>query len=513
MLRRDFLTALLAVAAAVPLAPRPAGAAAPAQPFDRAWLRDLARRMAGSRYVPPVDNLPAAFANLGHDAWHAIRFRADKSLWAGDGSPIQARFFHPGSAYRFPVMLFEVDAGMARPIPYDSALFDDGKRPLSGARDDLGFAGLRLLRREDGDRDFAAFIGASYFRAVGEEGQYGLSARGLALDTGLTTPEEFPRFTAFWLERPQGEAVTVHALLDSPSVAGAYSFVIRRSGGTVMDVAAALYPRRVVERFGIAPLTSMYQHGENDMRVSDDFRPEIHNSDGLALWTGRGERVWRPLMNPPVVRTNSFLDDSPKGFGLLQRDREFDHFQDDGAYYDRRPGLWVEPLGKWGRGAVQLVEIPIGDETGDNIVAYWLPERPAAFGDEIALDYRLHWTRDEPFAPAVGTVRATRQGKGGTPGQARTHYARKFVVDFAGGPLGGLGVGDGVQAVVDVSRGTVESPGARPLREIGGWRATFDLRPDETQEPIDLRLFLRQGDRALTETWVYQWFPTSRRRG
>ena len=218
-------------------------------------------------------------------------------------------------------------------------------------------------------------------------------------------------------------------------------------------------------------------------------------------------------MNPPVVRTNSFLDDNPRGFGLLQRDRDFDHYQDDGAYYERRPGLWVEPLGKWGRGAVQLVELPTGDETFDNIVVYWLPERPVAFGEEIVLDYRLYWSRDEPRPAAVGTVRATRQGKGGPSGLSRQHITRKFVIDFAGGALAGLGAGDGVEPVIDISRGAIEAPEARPLKEFGGWRASFDLRPDDSQEPIDLRLFLRKGNQALTETWVYQWFPTSRRRG
>ncbi len=520
MHRRRFCAALAGVPATLvlpslaraqtadsPIPELPADAAS----FDRGWLVDLARRVAGKPYHPNERPLPPSLSGLDWDQYQAISFDADHALWRDTDLLFQAQFFHLGLFFHDPVRLFEVVDGEARPIEYNAALFHYGATgfdpPLP---DDLGFAGFRLHFHTNFDLDMVAFLGASYFRAVTGTYQYGLSARGLAVKTGLPEPEEFPIFRAFWLERPApGQAfVRVHALLDGPSVAGAYSFVIEPGMATVMDVTATLFPRARIDRLGIAPLTSMYQTGENDRRQANDFRPEIHDSDGLSLWTGAGEWVWRPLVNPTTVRVNSFVDENPRGFGLMQRDRAFANYQDDGVFYERRPSLWVEPRGPWGRGAVQLVEIPTEDETFDNIVAFWNPERPAEPGDEINIAYRLHWCLEPPIEPPLATVRASRTGIGGVVGQPREYYSRKFVVDFAGGDLSMLPDDAAVEPVITVSRGMVELPSARPLHAIRGRRAIFDLRPTEdTREPIDMRLFLRLDGRPLTETWVYQWAP------
>ena len=414
--------------------------------------------------------------------------------------------------------MYEVVNSQARPILYDPAMFDlreSGLNPRA-LRRDLGFAGLRVHSHTDLDNDIVAFLGASYFRAVGGEKQYGLSARGLAIDTGLDRPEEFPSFEAFWLERPEGATsrLTVYALMDSPSIAGAYRFDITPGATLVMDVDAALYPRREIERLGIAPLTSMFVYGENDRRMAHDWRPEIHDSDGLAIWTGTGERLWRPLLNPALSRVNSYLDDDLRGFGLLQRDRDFDHYQDDGAYYNRRPSAWIEPkaLGnrRWGKGAVQLVEIPTATETFDNIVTFWSPADTPQPGQELLVLYRIHWGGRAPFDPPLGQVVATRTGVGGTVGQKRKHFSWRFTIDFVGGQLATLGKSAKVEAVVTASRGVIDLPLAQPQAELQGYRALFDLRPtDDSVEPIDLRLYLRLGHEALTETWVYQWTPLS----
>jgi glucans biosynthesis protein len=363
--------------------------------------------------------------------------------------------------------------------------------------------------------DIVAFLGASYFRAVGEDfRQFGLSARGLAIDTGLDHGEEFPLFTDFWLERPAkgSERLTVYALLNSPSVAGAYRFDIVPGATLVMDVDAALYPRKPIERLGIAPLTSMFQCGENDRRVARDWRPEIHDSDGLSLHTGSSEWIWRPLVNPAGIRVNSYHDENPRGFGLLQRDRNFDHYQDDGVYYERRPSLWVEPKattgGGWGKGAVQLVELPTPDETFDNIVAYWNPADKQAPGTELLFSYRLHWGSRMPFGPPLAHVVATRTGIGGVIGQKRNYFSWRFAVDFAGGKLANLGKKAKVEPVISTSRGEIQVTSARPQHEIKGYRAMFDLKPtDDSVEPIDLRMYLRIGKQPLTETWIYQWTP------
>jgi periplasmic glucans biosynthesis protein len=285
-----------------------------------------------------------------------------------------------------------------------------------------------------------SFLGASYFRAVGGTKQYGLSARGLAIDTGLARPEEFPEFRQFWLERPGPEStgVTVYALLDSPSVAGAYRFRITPGEmtrhGHRRGALSASNRRAARDR---APDLDVSVRRERP-RVSDDFRGEIHDSDGLSIHTGSGEWIWRPLVNSPVLRVNSFLDRNPKGFGLLQRDRHFDHYLDDGAWYDLRPSVWVEPIGDWGDGAVQLVEIPTADETFDNIVAFWNPAQGFVPGQEQRFSYRLHWGSQTPMPDPVAAVISTRIGAGGIIGQQNRPPSRKFVIDFEGGRLDGL---------------------------------------------------------------------------
>jgi glucans biosynthesis protein len=374
--------ALLLAAACLALLPGLCGAAlaetGPA-PFDYAALKGMARSLAQAPYADHEGEVPEAVDEMTWDQFQAIHFNKDHALWRNRDSKFQATLFHLGLYFKRPVAIYELVDGKAERIRYDGGLFDYGKSGIDPKKlpGDMGFAGFRMQFAPDWERDVVAFLGASYFRAVGKEMQYGLSARGLAVDTALSRPEEFPVFTAFWLERPRpgSDTATVYALLDSPSVTGAYRFDITPGDTLTMRVDAALYPRKPIERLGIAPLTSMFMVGENDRRTGYDWRPEIHDSDGLALHTGTGQWIWRPLNNPRSLRFNAYMDDNPRGFGLLQRDQNFDHYQDDGVYYDKRPGLWVAPRGDWGKGAVELVEIPALDETFDNIVAFWHPAR------------------------------------------------------------------------------------------------------------------------------------------
>ena len=498
-----------AFAAAASRSPRYLGKA---RPFDYAALKGQARALASLPYDRPASDLPAAIAALPWDAYQRLRFKDDHLLWTDASLRFEAAFFHLGLFFKRPVRMYELVQGQARELAYDPAMFDYTGSGLDGSKlpGDLGFAGFRLNFHTDRSRDVAAFLGASYFRAVGGDWQYGLSARGLAVDSGMERAEEFPNFVAFWLERPAAPdtRMTVYALLDSPSVAGAYRFDIAPGATLTMQVDAALYPRRPIERLGIAPLTSMFQCGENDRRMANDWRPEIHDSDGLAMWTGAGEWIWRPLLNPAARRFNAHLDDNPRGFGLLQRDREFDHYQDDGVFYERRPSLWVEPRGDWGRGSVQLVELPTVDETFDNIVAFWCPEEPVQGGQERLFSYRLHWGAHPPASPTLARVAATRCGIGGVVGRPRRHFSWRFAIDFIGGDLSLLGAEAAVTPVISVSRGTVEITSARPLAAVQGYRAMFDLvPPDEGEQPIDIRLFLSAAGQTFSETWLYQWTP------
>jgi len=522
MSRRRFLqtgVAALSVTAARAWLP---AAAAPAtgglkrlgtpQPFDYARLKGLARALAAQPYKAPSDKLPAAIARLDWDHWEAIRFREERSLWAGEGLRYQIRFAHLGYRVTRPVRMYVVESGGAQELAYDPAMWDYSRAGLNPAElpATLGFGGFRIFHDTDWVRDCAVFQGASYFRAVTGDKQFGMSHRGLAIGTGLPQPEEFPDFIAFYLERPQRNSgeLTIYALLDSPSVTGAYRFIVTVADTLLMDIDAALYPRREIERIGIAPGTSMFFVGKNQRNISEDWRPEIHDSDGLEILTGVGEWIWRPLVNPNAVRVNTFLDSGPHGFGLMQRERDFTAYQDDWAFYEKRPSVWVAPKSNWGKGAVMLVEIPTRDETMDNVVAFWNPAEKPQAGQELLFGYRLYWCRYNPVRCRLAQVVATRQGIGGIVGQKRPYFSWRFVVDFAGGDFSLLGSNPQIVPVVSSTRGQVEISSARPLHAISGWRAMFDLKPtDESTEPINLRLFLALNGQPLTETWLYQYTP------
>jgi len=481
------------------------------QPFSYAALKGRARALAAAAYQPSKHVVPPAVLGLDFDQFQAIRFKPDHALWVDEKLRFQIKLFHLGLFFKRPVQMFELDNGSAQELAYDPSMFDYGKSGLRGEQQpkDLGFAGFQLVFHTAPKHDVAAFLGASYFRSTTGTRQYGLSARGLAVDTVLPRDEEFPDFIEFYFERPapQSNTLIVYALLDSPSISGAYRFAITPGDTMLMEIDAALYPRKEIERLGIAPCTSMFQTGENDRRVANDWRTEIHDSDGLSMLTGTGEWIWRPLRNPAQLRFNSFADQNPRGFGLMQRDRDFDHYQDDGAFYDRRPGLWVEPKAGWGAGAVQLAEIPTADETFDNIVAFWNPAAKPQPGQELLFGYRLYWCNDPPVPTTLARCVATRTGAGGIVGQKRSRYSFRFAIDFSGGDLGMLDSAAKVEAVISASSGKIEITSARPLASVRGYRAMFDIVPEPTTAPVTLRVFLSLDGQPLTETWLYEWVP------
>jgi glucans biosynthesis protein len=366
------------------------------------------------------------------------------------------------------------------------------------------------LNNETYKDEAAVFLGASYFRAVAKSMHYGLSARGLAVDTAQPSGEEFPWFREFWVKRPEpGDTqITVYALLDSPRAAGAYSFVITPGKETLMDTQCTIFLRKGVDKLGIAPMTSMFFYGENtNTRPKDWFRPEVHDSDGLMIHMENGEWLWRPIANSKSLWVNVFQADNIKGFGLMQRDLNFDHYQDLEARYEKRPSLWCEPKGAWGKGWVELVQIPTEDEIHDNIVAYW---RPAAAPVEqpLSFAYSLSWQYPDDKKPPAGRVVATRTEVDRQPG------IKKFIVDFEGGELAGLEPKDGVEGIIDIgSGGRLIEHQAYKNQVTGGWRLVFRIKPEETpslaekfmpeKKPIvEIRAFLRHGSSILTETWI-----------
>ncbi|HWA86024.1 MAG TPA: glucan biosynthesis protein G [Opitutus sp.] len=474
--------------------------------FDFEMLRAKAKALAAQPYVEAPSRVPEWLLKLSYDEHRKIRSNPNRSWWRQDGLPFQLQFFHPGFLLNRTVQISEIDGGKVEPIKFDRKFFiyDDvktGELPSS-----MGFAGFRILYPlNKPDDELGAFQGASYFRMLCRDAIYGLSARGLALNTAEPGGEEFPTFTDFWVEKPAADAnaMTVYALLNSPSVAGAYRFVLHPGAETVVDVRMALYFRRPVKTVGIAPLTSMFWHGENTNEATDDFRPEVHDSDGLMIQTGAGEWVWRPLTNPKSVRVAAFGDEKPRGFGLFQRDRDFSHYQDLEALYNRRPSVWVEPQAGWGRGSVRLVEIPTPDESNDNIVAFWCPDKGPAGGAPLELEYRLHWFMDQIRPPAGYTV-STRHGR------TKTHETdlERFVVNFTGPYLSKQGPDPAIQPVVTVGQGA-QLAGAIVQKNTydGSWRVAFAIKPDGSGHPVELRCFLRKPPHVLTETWTYLWQP------
>jgi glucans biosynthesis protein len=502
---------------APPAAPRPAAAAAGAQaqarPFDFASLRHLAQQKAAHDYRPPSDALPASLANLSYDQYRDIRFRPASALWHGQ-SLFEVQFFHRGSYTKQRVNIFEVDAGGVTPVAYDPRFFTFGRLlKVPKAPANLGYAGFRVhfpLQTPAYKDEVLVFLGASYFRVLGRNQHYGASARGLAIDTAEPSGEEFPIFTDFWLVRPQpsDRTLTIYALLDSKSVAGAYQFEIRPGAVTEVEVHGEIYLRRAVAKLGIAPLTSMFLYGEDGSgRRFDDYRPQVHDSDGLMNQTGHGQWIWRPLANPRELRVNRFMDENPHGFGLIQRERDFRHYEDLEAQYESRPSYWIQPLGNWGKGGVELVEIPSDEEIHDNIVAYWLPAQAPAVGKPMAFAYLLSAYAQAPQWPPGGRAIATRNGNPSV-GDNKGHFgpgARRILVEFSGGDLEGLDAAQPVKPQLSADNAQIDALTVQRL-PTGAWRVAFVLTP-KAKKAIDLHCYLTLYGEVLTETWVDQWTP------
>jgi glucans biosynthesis protein len=544
----DRRTAMALGAASVMAGLRPAQARVlglelgPATPFSFEALIVRARDLAGRSHIAPPVPAPEVLDEIDYDAHGKIRFRAENALFASaqqadPGQPpdiepgaFPATFFHLGRFFKKPQRIHVVQEAPGRPtvareIVYREDYFDKpADSPARRLPRGAGFAGFRFQEQRAPGRagwqgrplpwqtnDWVAFLGASYFRAIGDEYQYGLSARGIMVDAAVAgTAEEFPDFTHVWLHQPKGgaEGVTAFALLDGPSLTGAFRFDMVRDRGVRMEITKHLFLRKDIARFGVAPLTSMYWYSEKAKQTAVDWRPEVHDSDGLAIWTGAGERIWRPLNNPARTVASSFGDNNPRGFGLMQRDRSFANYM-DGVHYERRPSLWIEPVGDWGRGAVQLIEIPTDDEIHDNIVAAWVPAEPARAGNSYTFRYRAHWHADEPAPPPLARCIATRMGNGGQPGQPRPQGVRKFMLEFKGPPLEAIPFGQKPEVVLSASRGMFSYifTEAVPNDVAGHWRAQFDFTAGAGDGPIEMRAYLRMGGQVLSESWLYQYHP------
>ncbi|XXD69690.1 glucan biosynthesis protein [Pseudomonas sp. D2-30] len=461
-----------------------------------------AQELAGQKFEAPRSNLPNEFREMKFADYQKIRFRTEKAEWADQKTPFRLSFYHQGMHFDTPVKINEITATTVDEIKYDPARFDFGDVKFDPkATEQLGYAGFRVLypiNKADKQDEIMTMLGASYFRVIGKGQVYGLSARGMAIDTALPSGEEFPRFREFWIQRPKptDKHLVIFALLDSPRATGAYRLTLRPGTDTVVDVKSRVFLRDRVNKLGIAPLTSMFLFGANQPSKVLNYRRELHDSSGLSIHAGNGEWIWRALNNPKHLAVSSFSVENPRGFGLLQRGRDFSHYEDLDDRYDKRPSAWIEPKGDWGKGTVNLVEIPTADETNDNIVAFWSPEKLPEPGQPLDFAYRLHWTLDEAslHSPDSAWVKQTLRSTGDVK---QSNLIRQpdgsvaYLVDFEGPSLQALPENAEVRSQVSVGdNAEIVENSVRYNPETKGWRLTLRLKIKDPSKATEMRAAL-----------------------
>jgi glucans biosynthesis protein len=504
-----FLTVAMTAHGAAPPTAKPAAPASPPSPdktaatyaFSFDTLLDDAKRRAQKPYSPQKSTLPAGLDKLSPEQYRSIHSNPDAGIWRNDQVPFRLELLR--AAYNLQsvaVTVSTVENGLAQDLTATPAMFQmSPSLPQLGNKLSLPLSGFRVRSQINSKKvwdEFLVFQGATYFRAVAQHLLYGLSARGLAINTAEPAGEEFPAFTHFWVERPgpRSNSIVIYALLESESASGAYRFTVQPGVQTVMDVDMTVFPRAEMRVVGIAPLTSMFLFDETNRGRLDDYRPEVHDSDGLMISSSTGEQIFRQLANPLKLQVSTFTTQPPKGFGLVQRSRQQSDFEDFENQYERRPSAWVEPKGDWGPGGVELVEIPSGRESNDNIVAFWRPARGLTPSQPGHFEYRIIWLPEPELPKGLGKVLATRSGAS-IDGKRRV-----FILDFvgAGEKIDGLRL-DLAQSTGKLSNATLKSNAS-----VHGLRASFEIDPGDA-EIIELRLRVVRGDKPVTETWLYRW--------
>jgi periplasmic glucans biosynthesis protein len=491
----------LALAAAAQSAPAPLPLKpSTAYPFSFEMLQEEAQRRASLPYTPQRSSLPSALDKLSPEQYRSIHFNPDAGIWRAEKLPFRLELLRAGYNLQTAVTVSTVEDGTAKDLIATPAMFQMAAAlPAQLGKVSLPLSGFRIRSRINSNKiwdEFLVFQGASYFRAVAKNLLYGLSARGLAIDTGEPSGEEFPAFTHFWIEQPSAKAnaIVIYALLESQSTTGAYRFTVQPGVETLTDVDFTLYPRAEMRVVGIAPLTSMFLFDETNRGRLDDYRPEVHDSDGLQITTKTGEQIFRQLANPLKLQVSTFTTQAPQGFGLVQRSRQQSDFQDFDAQYERRPSAWITPKGEWGAGSVELVEIPSGRESNDNIVAFWRPAQPFLLGHPAEFSYRITWN-DEPALPkGMGRVIATRSGA------SLDRKRRVFLLDIVGA---GEKI-DGLRLELAASAGKIVNSSLMSNIALHGLRASFEIDPNDA-DLIELRLRIMRGDVPVSETWLYRW--------
>lgn len=509
--RRQMLLAGVAAGIALPAAAQEArpqengasqGVFTDGATFDRNKLVAFARELAKRPYSAPNPGMPEGFANLNFESYITIRNRRERAIWVDNPRGFLIEPLHRGFIFQAPVLLSVIENGAVRRIVYSASRYDFGKLAAPPANiGDIGFSGFRVLSTmgEGAPREIALVQGASFLRAIARGQTFGATSRALSLKTADPRGEEFPFFRAFWIEQPsRDDTLVVHALLDSESTCGVFSMTFRVGDVTLIDTEATILPRVALDNFGIAGMQATYLFGLTDRRIADDYRPQVNEAQGVQMIAGNGEWLWRPLANPRQLQISAFSTEAPKGFGLVMRDRDFNAYQDMDSRFELRPTLWMEPIGDWGAGTLQLVEIPSDNEIHDNIIVQWRPKEPLQPGSEFSYAYRQQWLWATPERPDLAQVSGTRLGRG-------PQRRRRFLVDFAGDKLTSQPVAD-ITAAIWASNNGVKDHKIMPGGNGLPFRVIFDLDTGN-ENLIELRLALMNGNTQISETWLYRWTP------
>ena len=527
--------------------------------FD--MVQQLAEKRAQAKYVPLPDALPAQLKNLTPQQEAGIFWNDAYRLWRNKGLPFQIDFYHVNKAFPRAPLINTVDRKGVRHLAYSPGFFHfSGLAFTPPLPNNLGYGGFYLrypINKPDSLDGFFSARGSTYFRVMAKDQVYGLPARGLALNTQVDgKKEEFPDFTEWWLQEPPPNAseMVLDALLDSPSVSGAYEFKVRPGGVTSVDVHGVLFFRQPVDRLGLAPFSSMYLFGENAKNhFGDNFHPEIHDSDGMLMEKNSKEWIWRPLQQSADRQFYNFTDENPRGFGLIQRDRDFQHYQDNDGKYNVRPSAWVTPHGNWGKGAVQLIEMPTTNTETDNIVLFWHPEKQPQAGDRLDISYTIDFYMNDASRPPLAYAKQTlinypapppppppaplqpppatpsTPTKPGSPAALKPPPAPtpappapvpavpakdetvpvQFLIDFVGNGIENIPANQPPDLNITCDPPLPETRLRESKVEKNGydnsWRVTFTIIPAKHNVPTDILCHLMRNGKPLTETWNYTW--------
>ncbi len=470
--------------------------------FHPGLVADAARAAAKTSYKPLPNDLPDPLRNLSYEQYVGIRAKPTAIAWANENFGFALEPLHRGFIFSAPVAINLVAQGQARRVIYDTAQFDFGKLSAPAHIGDIGFSGFSILVPQNGRglAEIATFQGASFFRAIAQGQRFGTMARALSIKTADPRGEEFPAIRSFWIEQPNlaTDALVIHALINSESMTGAYRFTLHPGEATIIDTECTLFARAKVDNFGLATMSATVVSDAIDHRRADDTRLTIADIDGLQMSTGHGEWLWRALSNRETLQISTFVDENPRGFGFLQRDRSFHDYQDDDQHWEIRPSLWIEPIGDWGAGGVQLIEIPSDSEANDNIIAYWRPRQILAAGSETAFAYRQFWCWNPPERPELAIVTDTRSGRGSTAKR------RRFLVEFKGDILGNAQSGVAINPVLTAGPGNVIFLRPYPAPSTKSYRILFEIDPGN-EASSELRLVLEAAGKPISETWLYRW--------